>query len=249
MRDRVTAWLREVAPSLRHSACAWSLMVCLDRNSSVAISGYDRCVASSGRIRSSAAVKAEGPGTLGPRSSESRVRRAAHRSRAAAFWPRSGRTARGARGRARSGPGRRGGGPRRGEQGPQTLSADRLLAGRADISVMQRRGLVPYPVPRTHRHRSRPADRAGDARRYHDQARRAPGAARHWPARAVPSLLSPNEPESHGTNDLPGLLVRAHEDVWDYGGAAGTGPGPGQSVLPKSVTVADRRPGDGLPPG
>jgi hypothetical protein len=48
----------------------------LDRNSSVAISGYDRCVASSGRIRSSAAVKAEGPGTLGPRSSESRARSA-----------------------------------------------------------------------------------------------------------------------------------------------------------------------------
>ena len=76
MRDRVTAWLREAAPSLRYSECAWDLMVCLDRNSSVAISGYDRCVASSGRIRSSAAVKAEGPGTMGPRYSESRVRSA-----------------------------------------------------------------------------------------------------------------------------------------------------------------------------
>ena len=76
MRDRVTACLREVAPSLRYSECAWDLMVCLDRNSSVAISGYDRCVAGSGTMRSSAAVKAEGPGTLGPRSSESRARSA-----------------------------------------------------------------------------------------------------------------------------------------------------------------------------
>ena len=29
----------------------------------------------------------------------------------------------------------------------------------------------------------------------------------------------------------PEVIPSRHEDVWDYGGAAGTGPGPGQSVL------------------
>jgi hypothetical protein len=30
----------------------------------------------------------------------------------------------------------------------------------------------------------------------------------------------------------PDVIPSRHEDVWDYGGAAGTGPGPSQSVLP-----------------
>jgi hypothetical protein len=34
--------------------------------------------------------------------------------------------------------------------------------------------------------------------------------------------------ERGGRSDV---IPSRHEDVWDYGGAAGTGPGPGQSVL------------------
>jgi hypothetical protein len=49
-------------------------------------------------------------------------------------------------------------------------------------------------------------------------------------------------PDSSGAKDMtggrtgsaaarPDVIPSRHEDVWDYGGAAGPGPGPGQSVL------------------
>jgi len=38
-RDRVTTWLRDEAPSLRNSECAWDLTVFRETNSSAAILG------------------------------------------------------------------------------------------------------------------------------------------------------------------------------------------------------------------
>src|SRR5499426_638127 len=63
-------------------------MVLRDRNISVAISGSDRWVESSGRSRSSAAVSAAAPGKLDPRSPASRARSA---SPSATRVPRPGR--------------------------------------------------------------------------------------------------------------------------------------------------------------
>ena len=62
----MTAWLRVEAASLGYSEYACDLTVFGDRDISAAICGNDRCVLSNGSRRSSAAVRADAPGVLGP---------------------------------------------------------------------------------------------------------------------------------------------------------------------------------------
>src|SRR5580700_84539 len=61
------------------------------------------------------------------------------------------------------------------------------------------------------------------------------------PSRRLPLKGGYDELADRERSGRPGVIPSRHEDVWDYGGAPGAGPGPGQGVLRRESGTSGTR--------